>query len=417
MNQILDVFFHEVLCGQLIQNKSGQLSFRYHKSYREKNDSSPISVLFPLQEPSYEGDKVKAYFSGLLPDDIVRHRLAEYLGLSEKNPFSLLEAIGGECAGALTFYPEGESPSSPLPEDIEILDDYKLKEILDLLKKRPLMAGSDGIRLSLAGAQDKIAVGIKGNDVTLIKGTTPTTHILKPLLDTVKDSVHNEFFCMRLAELSKIKTSSVFIRWLDDTPYFLTERYDRIRNNSGNILRLHQEDFCQALGIMPEMKYEREGGPSVPQCLKLIQDYSLHPATDQLAFIERLIFNYLIGNADAHGKNHSFLYKNKMPILAPAYDLLCTALYPNLSPKMAMKVGKTYDPEFILLRYWNQIVPTTKMAQKNLKKMALTLSKESLDKAYELKSILAIEGIKSPIFEDICQIIKKRSESLRSIFI
>ena len=111
--------------------------------------------------------------------------------------------------------------------------------------------------------------------------------------------------------------------------YFNVERYDRIQDKNGVIKRLHQEDFCQALGIMPELKYEREGGPSVAKCLELLQTYSAKPAADHLAFIKRLIFNYLIGNADAHAKNFSFLYKDQAPTLAPAYDLLCTAIYPT----------------------------------------------------------------------------------------
>lgn len=412
VQRILDVYFHGLLAGKLSQDNTGSLSFQYIEKYISNQKAPTLSVSMPIQQEAYAGDIPKAFFSGLLPDDIVRHRLARYLGLSEKNSFALLEAIGGECAGALSMYHEGEKPPEAKTNDMEKLDDKQLGEILDLLKSRPLMAGTDEIRLSLAGAQDKIAVGIIDGEIALVKGSTPTSHILKPVLDHVKDSVHNEFFCMRLAQLLKINVPKTEMRWLGDIAYFLIERYDRIRDERGIIKRLHQEDFCQALGIMPEMKYEREGGPSIAQCFGLLQQHSLHPAGDQLAFLQRVIFNYLIGNSDAHGKNYSLLYAENIPSLSPAYDLLCTTVYPALSRKMAMKIGKEYDPEHIFLRHWHQIVPDTIAARKNLEKELKNMSKNCVEKAQDLKHILATEGIKSPIFNDICNIIKKRAEHI-----
>lgn len=413
MNRILNVYFNSTLAGKLIQKTSGTLSFEYETAYANNQNSPSISISLPISLKPYEGDKVKAFFSGFLPDDIVRYRLAQYLGISEKNSFALLGAIGGECAGALSLYPDGQNPPEATNADIEILDDQKLSKILDLLKKRPLLAGENGIRLSLAGAQDKIAVGIKDRQIVLIKGTTPTSHILKPILTNIKDSVHNELFCMRLAKLLNIDTPRTEIHWLGDTPYFLIERYDRIYDKNRVIKRLHQEDFCQALGIMPELKYEREGGPNIAKCLEILQMHSAKPATDCLAFIERLIFNYLIGNADAHAKNFSLLYKDHTPTLAPAYDLLCTAIYPNLSSKMAMKIGKTYDPEHVFLRHWHCLVPDTTIAKKNLEKDLIKMSNNCLQKASKLTSTLANEGIISTIFDGICTVIKNRANNIK----
>ncbi len=415
MNRILDVYFHHVLAGKLIQNKAGHLSFQYVDSYWKNKNSSSLSVSMPIQPETYEGTQVKAFFSGFLPDDIVRHRLALYLGVSEKNPFALLEYMGGECAGALSLYPEGQIPPEEQTADVEVLDDQKLREILDLLKRRPLLAGTDDMRLSLAGAQDKIAVGMKDGQIALIKGTTPTSHILKPVITDIKDSVHNELFCMRLATLLDIEAPHTEIRWLGETPYFLIERYDRIRNKESSIKRLHQEDFCQALGIMPELKYECEGGPGIVKCLDVLQTYSAKPAVDCLAFIKRVIFNYLIGNADAHGKNFSLLYKDPhVPTLAPAYDVLCTAVYPNLSSKMGMKIGGKYDPKYIFLRHWYALVPDTISAKRNLEKQLVRMSRECLEKALDLKSKLIKEDIKSRVFDDICHVIKIRAEQIIS---
>ena len=415
MNRVLDVYLHDVLAGQLAQGKGGALSFAYDGQYVEGSKPA-LSISMPAREQSYDGIEVRAFFSGLLPDDIVRHRLAKYLGVSEKNPFSLLEVIGGECAGALSLYPEGDKPSASTDADIDILDDQNLKEILDLLRRRPLLAGDGGLRLSLAGAQDKIAVGMQDGKIALVKGHTPTTHILKPLIEDIKDSVHNEVFCMRLAAMMGIDVPRVGIRWLGDTPYFLIERYDRIKTEAGKIQRLHQEDFCQAMGIMPDIKYEREGGPSVADCQTVLRKNSTQPAADNLRFLERVIFNYLIGNADAHGKNYSLLYTNAKPQLAPAYDLLCTKVYPELSIRMAMKIGKKYKPDDVFIRHWNRLVPDTKAAHKNLGNQLTKMADNCVKKSEELCSKFEAQGVKSEIFGDIIAVIKSRANHIKGEF-
>ena len=415
MSRVLDVHLHDVLAGQLVQGKGGALSFAYDGQYVEGGKPA-VSISMPLQEQDYDGTEVRAFFSGLLPDDIVRHRLAKYLGVSEKNPFSLLEVIGGECAGALSLYPEGDKPSATTDADIEVLDDQSLKEILNLLRRRPLLAGDDGLRLSLAGAQDKIAVGMQDGKIALVKGHTPTTHILKPLIEDIKDSVHNEVFCMRLAAMMDIDVPSVEIRWLGDTPYFLIERYDRIKTDAGKVQRLHQEDFCQAMGIMPDIKYEREGGPSVADCQTVLRENSTQPAADNLRFLERVIFNYLIGNADAHGKNYSLLYTNAKPQLAPAYDLLCTKVYPELSVRMAMKIGKKYKPDDVFIRHWNRLVPDTKAAHKNLGNQLTKMTNNCVEKSEELRSKFEAQDVKSEIFGNIIAVIKSRANHIKGEF-
>lgn len=413
MSRTLDVYLHNKFAGKLIQNDAGALSLSYDTDYI-KEERPAVSLSLPLQGEPLEGDAVRAFFSGILPDDIIRHRLAKYLGVSEKNPFALLEAIGGECAGALSLYPEGDVPPIEKKEDVRILDDHDLGEILELLKRRPMLAGDDGLRLSLAGAQDKIAVGIRGGKITIISGTSPTTHILKPVIADIKDSVHNELFCMRLAQKMGIRTPNTEIRWLGETPYFLVERYDRVKNKAGHITRLHQEDFCQASGIMPDVKYEREGGPNIAQCQEIIIRSSARPAVDLLDLVNRIIFNYLIGNADAHGKNFSLLYSGDKPVLAPAYDLLCTAAYKDISRKMAMKIGGKYLPEHVFIRHWYKLVPDTVAAKRNLEKQLVKMANNCLKEALKLKVGLEAEGIESSIFGDICDIISKRAAHIKA---
>lgn len=232
------------------------------------------------------------------------------------------------------------------------------------------------------------------------------------MIEGIKDSVHNEIFCMHLAARMKINVPHSEIHWLDDTPYFLIERYDRVKSGL-HYKRLHQEDFCQALGVMPEFKYEREGGPSIAQCMELLQRYSQQPAADTLYLLRRFIYNYLIGNADAHGKNFSLIYNENLPVLSPAYDLLSTAVYPEISTKMAMKIGKKYDPELVFLRHWHELVPHTTSARKNIEKLLMTLSKECLIHANELKNELMTYNIESSVFSDIIKVIQHRTQHIQ----
>jgi serine/threonine-protein kinase HipA len=213
------------------------------------------------------------------------------------------------------------------------------------------MAGEAGIRLSLAGAQDKIAVRLEGETICLPLNGAPSTHILKPQIERFEGLVFNEKLCMDLAAAVGIPTARTRMGMAEGIHYILVERYDRLNIPSANagqhlLLREHQEDFCQALGIVSEHKYQNEGGPSLKQCFELVRNTSSVPLVDLQSLLSAAIFNLLIGNNDAHGKNFSLLYKmDGQTRLAPLYDLVSTAAYPELSSRMAMKIGGEYEPE------------------------------------------------------------------------
>ena len=410
MSRMLDVYLHDRLAGGLEQADSGDLTFTYDVDYLNTAPHG-ISLSLPLETATHSGNAVKAFFSGLLPEQSVRARLARCLGLSKTNPFALLEAVGGDCAGAVALYPHGTKPPA-LSDDIEVLDDKQLGEVLALIKRRPMLAGDDGYRFSLAGAQDKLAVGLREGRVALIKGGAPTTHILKPIIEGIKDSVHNELFCMRLAKKMGLDAPKTSLGFAGDTPYYLVERYDRHTATNGTITRIHQEDFCQALGIAPEKKYEAEGGPNIAACLDAITNHTAHPAADQMKLLNRVLFNYLIGNADAHGKNFALLYKGDKPELAPVYDLLSTAIYPDLSQKMAMRIGGQYEPRDVYPQQFYKLVPNTKAARADMKKRMEKMVKEMLEVAPSLKEILGADGLESDVFGDIISIIEARARNL-----
>lgn len=412
MSRTLDVYLNDRKAGQLAQDDSGQLGFAYAPGYLSGERPRAISFSMPLAEAPYPDRITRPYFSGLLPDEGARRRLANALGISEGNSFGLLEIIGGECAGALSLYPSGNAPPIWDDEGIEPLTDARLRHVLAELRARPLLGGEEGVRLSLAGAQDKLAVCLEGDTIALAKGGRPTTHILKPFIETLDGTVENEFFCMQLAARLNLNAPPVSMRRAGETPFLLIERYDRRREADGRIVRLHQEDFCQALSVPPELKYEEEGGLGTERSLALIAEATARPAAERLAFIRMLAFHYLAGNADAHAKNFALLYTGAVPDLAPIYDVLCTAAYKRLAKKLAMAIGGRSVPDTIQLEHWLTLVPDTRGAQRLLVRDLGQMAAAVTIEADALLSALAEQGVTHPILKDVRRIIGLRATHL-----
>ncbi len=238
-----------------------------------------------------------------------------------------------------------------------------------------MLAGKDGLRLSLAGAQDKLPVVFDGAHIGLALNGTPSSRILKPAIRSVEDSVINEGFCMALAQAMQLKPANSKVHRVLDRSFLLVERYDRVIDTLGRRQRLHQEDFCQALGVVPEMKYQNEGGPDLAQCFDLVRSATRPSAPQVLRLLDCVIFNALIGNHDAHAKNLSLLYSGKTAVLAPFYDLLSTAVYPALTPKMAMKLGSKYKFTEVQARHWEQFAEGIGMTKSQVKQRVVKLAK------------------------------------------
>jgi serine/threonine-protein kinase HipA len=415
MTHLLDVWFAETKAGALSQDDGGALSFSYDPQYRAAAEPRAISFSMPLQDAPYADRVVRPFFSGLLPDEGARQRLAGALGISAGNAFGLLEVIGGECAGALSLYPAGQIPPAPDDDGVEILSTERLEEIIGKLRDRPLLGGEEGVRLSLAGAQDKLAVCVEGEEIGLAKGGRPTTHILKPFMQALEGTVENELFCLRLAARLKLPVPAVQMRRAGNVSFLLVERYDRRRHEDGSITRLHQEDFCQALSVPPELKYEEEGGPGTLASLGLIDRATARPAADRLNFIRMMIFHYLVGNADAHAKNYALLYRGRVPDLAPLYDVVCTAAYPRLAKKLAMAIGDRAVPDTIDLKQWLTLVPETRGAQRLLVKHMGDIAGQIRAEADRLVVELKAEGISHDILKEIRAVIETRATHLLQV--
>lgn len=343
----LDIYIDAELVGNLLQNQQGQILFSYAQTWLQNPAAYPLSQSLPLRAEQFTQKECKGFFMGLLPEESQRKIIALNLGISANNDFSMLQALGGECAGAITFLPENTKPILAKNYAYKILDVKELSKVLTILPTHPLLAGEKDVRLSLAGAQTKLAVIITSdNQIAIPLDSAPSTHILKPESERFAGLIFNEDLCMKLAAVIGLNVAKTEIRFVENMPYLLIERYDR--KLLKNIKRLHQEDFCQALGIPSNMKYQNEGGPSLKQCFNLLRETASNPVRDLQALLDAVIFNYLIGNHDAHGKNFSLLYDRnesgeQIIKLAPLYDLICTTYYSELSKKMAMKIGGEYS--------------------------------------------------------------------------
>lgn len=351
----LDVFLEGEPVGRLRLDEQRRFVFSYAREWLENPAAIPLSLALPMRREPYEDDAARPFFANLLPEGELRNLVARRLGLSPLNDFALLEEIGGECAGAVMLIPRGMRPRQT--PGYRELGQGELAAIIEELPRKPLMAGERGIRLSLAGAQNKLPVYIREEKTFLPVGDSPSTHILKPPIPGFEESVQNEAFCMMLAERMGLPVPAVAI-WKTPDPILIVERYDRRIASDGRVVRVHQEDFCQALGILPDQKYESEGGPSLSRCFGLLREKSTRPAADQKALLCWVIFNILIRNADAHAKNLSVLLAGEGPRIAPFYDLLCTEVYESLSKKCAMKIGGENRGDWIQQRHWERLADT-----------------------------------------------------------
>ena len=382
----LDVWLFTERIGTLALVE-GRLNFRYTPGWLALPDAVALSTSLPMQAEPFDDHKTRPFFAGLLPEGQMRRLIAQQFQVSNQNDFALLDHIGGECAGAVTFLAPGQGlPAPTRDDDVQSLSDEDVVAILDELPRRPMLAGKDGLRLSLAGAQDKLPVVFDGNRLGLPRNGTPSSHILKPAIHAVEDSVINESFCMALAETMRLKPAKSNVHAVLNRPFLLVERYDRVADAQGRRRRLHQEDFCQALGVVPEMKYQNEGGPDLAQCFELVRRVTRPNAPQVLRLFDYVIFNALIGNHDAHAKNFSLLYSGGKSVLAPFYDTLSTAVYPTLTPRMAMKIGSKYKFSEIQARHWDQFAEGAGLARAQAKRRILELAKSLPPAARRLQS-------------------------------
>lgn len=334
------------LVGYLEKAASGAISFRYDESWLAWEHALPISLSLGLREDPYSGAPVVAVFDNLLPDtDALRRRVAEKTGAAGTDPYSLLAAIGHDCVGALQFIADDVAYdvtiSSTDAGNItgEPVDDEAIERLLKGLAQTPLgLSRDDPFRISVAGAQEKTALLRHGDRWIKPHGTTPTTHIFKTQIGelpngiNLSNSIENEFYCLKLAAAFGLPVNNAEIRTFGSTSALVIERFDRRWTKSGRLLRLPQEDCCQALSIPPSRKYQSDGGPSLTDILTLLRGCD-EPATDQAIVLKAQILFWLIGATDGHAKNISIF-------IGPGGSYRLTPLYDVLTAEPSLEVGQ-----------------------------------------------------------------------------
>ena len=342
----IEIDGNQTLVGTIRGNGFQDAVFSYIDEYLLSGNPSPISISLPLQEDSFTPIQTRNYFESLLPEGFSRTAVADWIKVDEMDYLTILSVLGRECLGAVKII-EGEYVSK---SEYELLQEEKIRELAaeGATKSTQILMET---HLSLTGATGKVGLYYDENSDKwyLPRGDAPSTHIVKQSHVRLKNIVLNEQLCILSAKNLGIDVPESFILNKgadDDELLFATKRYDRVLSNEKHIngllcpLRLHQEDFAQALSILPNEKYEKTHSLYMKRMFDLIRNYSSNPIEDQQALIRSIVFNYLIGNTDCHIKNYSLLYGEnlKQISLAPAYDIVCTGIY-NMTDEMSFFIG------------------------------------------------------------------------------
>lgn len=321
----------------------GRLSFRYSNYWRSQPDVWPLSQSLPLDQAVHTDGRrqherfVSNFLWGLLPDnELVITRWARHFGVSPNNPLALLCEIGEDCPGGIAFVEPYRAGQDRLLDESTIALELKRLQML-----QPSALEGDNGQFSLAGAQAKTALSRSVAGWSLPSGKRGSTHILKPAMPGLLDQAVNEHYCLELARDCGLTAARSELLVFDDVQVLAVERFDRPDG-----YRLHQEDFCQALGVHPSRKYQSDGGPRIVDMMRLLDSQSVAPTEDQMQLFQAIIFNLIIAGTDAHAKNFGLIYPpvGGKPRLAPLYDL--NSMYPYATTRRdlrsSLRIGRHY---------------------------------------------------------------------------
>jgi serine/threonine-protein kinase HipA len=364
----LTVAMNGIEVGRLSMDASGAMSFRYLDSWSERPGARAISLSLPLKREIFAGERVFNFFDNLLPDsDVIRARMQARFSASSSHPFNLLAAVGRDCIGAIQLYPEYETMPDVQQLTSAPLSEGQIAAMLRSYQRAPLgMEMDTDFRISLAGAQEKTALLWHNQKWQLPIGSTPTSHILKlpigflePRNIDLRQSNHNEWLCLEILKAYDIDVAKAQLASFEDQNVLITERFDRRWSKDGSwLMRLPQEDFCQALGVSPALKYENHGGPGIKESMELLRG-SQQAIHDRETFFKLQILFWMLAAIDGHAKNFSlFIEPDSAFRMTPIYDVLSAFplmranSLPAAKAKMAMSVkGKSRH------YHWQRIEP------------------------------------------------------------
>jgi serine/threonine-protein kinase HipA len=405
--------------GRVRRQTSGRLTFTYDGDWRADDDAYPLSLSMPLAASEHGSGVVEPFLWGLLPDnERVLDRWARRFQVSARNAFALIANVGEDCAGAVQFVRSErlEEVQSGAADNVEWLDEADIAERLRLLREdhAAWRLPRDTGQFSLAGVQPKTALLFDNGRWGIPSGRIPTTHILKPPTGQFDGHAENEHVCLALARALGIPAASSRVQHFGEEIAIVVERYDRVR--AGNeIVRVHQEDVCQALAVMPTGKYQNEGGPSIAVIVGLLRTYSSAREEDLNAFMDAVGFNWLIAGTDAHAKNYSLLLSGGQRVrLAPLYDVASILPYDGFDMhkvKLSMKVGGEYRLRDVGLRQWRRLAEEVRFEEGRLISRLGEMAEQLPDAVSAIRRNARHEGLGQPIVERLEErIIARASE-------
>jgi len=385
--------------------RSREYAFRYTQPSRS------ISLSLPMSQERFSPAESRPFFEALLPEGAVREQIASQLKLAASDSYGLLAELGRDCAGALQIV---EAKRMSEPPSVQWLGDRELDTLIEELPQHPLgMRGEDQhLRLSLAGVQRKAVLVRDGSGRfgRPLDGM-PSSHILKPeLADSAYPGLaSNEYFCMRLAARCGLSSAGVELITAAGRPCLVVERFDRELLTWPH-RRVHQEDLCQALGLTPDFKYQKAGWllPSYRALAELLDLNSPWPGLDRLAGAQAAAFHFLVGNADAHAKNISLLHVRDGVRLAPLYDVVSTAGYPELSTELALSIGDELSPDAVTQVHWSDLADDFGMNAGGFERVRRQLVDRVAVEAPRLRDEARAQGWHDPCIEEILDVIAAR---------
>jgi serine/threonine-protein kinase HipA len=409
--------------GRVRRDARGRLAFIYNDEWRKAADAYPLSLSMPLGAKEHGRSVIEAFLWGLLPDsERVLDRWAAKFQVSARNVFALISQVGEDCAGAVQFVtPDRLSAMRSGKEDkVEWLDESDIAKRLQALRAdhAAWRLPRDTGQFSLAGVQPKTALLLQNGRWGIPSGRLPTTHILKPPTGHFDGHAENEHICLMLARSFGMPTAQSKVMRFKDEIAIVIERYDR-QHKGNDIVRIHQEDICQARGIMPTNKYQNEGGPSAFDIIELLRTYSTDRQDDLGTFVAALGFNWLIAGTDAHAKNFSLLLGGRRVRLAPLYDVASILPYDEFDlrkVKLAMKIGGEYKLSLIGLRQWQKFAREVRMEVDELVELLASMAKQLPDEVNAARTRAREEGLNATIVERLAaQLIERAGECGRSL--
>lgn len=386
MNQTVPVWFDALHVGEVTVGEDGELGFAYTPEWLATEGAFPLSLTLTLGPSPYPSAVISPWLANLLPEEEQLSILTRSLGLARADTLAILNEIGGDTAGALSFGATSERTAwayTPLTIFYGIDDpEAALERHFDDLQQRPFLVGEEGVRLSLAGGQKKSALAVldaqgtpvlrlpaEGDVLAIPRNGAPSTIILKPDNPILPGIVENETYCLHLAQEIGIIAAETTILPARRRKAICVLRYDRRISRTGALQRIHQEDFAQANGVPPGRKYERSTLPG-PDLATLLRTGRHLPPADALSLLDQLIFNILVANTDAHAKNYSLLLPvGSGPRLAPLYDVSTVLAWPSVVQHLAQNIaGKKRKPGDVSALDWDAIAATASFRPADVRK-------------------------------------------------